>query len=74
METAELLETSEIWLKGFDALVRWFSRRTDAEVYRKSVIKNTFFFFTFFPSNHKKKFNHTWQQRNARKQKQTSFS
>jgi len=42
METPKSRKTSQISLKSFYALMRWFFRRVDIEVYGKSVIETLF--------------------------------
>lgn len=38
METAKFRKTSQIWLEAFDALMRWFLRRTHSDpVSTKSI-------------------------------------
>lgn len=39
VETAKLGKTSEMWLRGFDALTRWSLRRIRVEGHRKGVME-----------------------------------
>lgn len=46
METSKIQKPSQMWLKDFDAPMRWFFRPTDVEVYLSFIVFSFFFFLS----------------------------